>query len=134
MNHKIRNVGCDDETEGVFKFTEEQFEFLKVVFDELNKYSRYGCMPRIYIDETTDEPTEPPQKDDSQITKSREVSYSMGNRCEVCGRIVPDGDRMCTMCAFSKSIDESYKKDWEEHLNQPSSLFLKLKPKKGGTE
>ena len=48
--YKINNVGCDDETVGVFEFTEEQFAFLNKVFTELNKYSEYGCMPTIYIE------------------------------------------------------------------------------------
>lgn len=51
MRYKIENIGCDDETEGVFEFTTEQFEFLKNVFEELNKNSTYGCMPTIYIKE-----------------------------------------------------------------------------------
>ncbi len=51
MKYIIRNIGCDDETEGEFEFTEEQFEFLNKVFEELNKNSTYGCMPTIYIEE-----------------------------------------------------------------------------------
>ena len=47
--YKIENVGCDDETVGVFEFTDEQFEFLNRVFTELNEYSEYGCMPTIHI-------------------------------------------------------------------------------------
>ena len=49
--YKIINIGCDDETEGVFEFSEEQAEFLNNVFTELNKNSHYGCMPQIYIKE-----------------------------------------------------------------------------------
>jgi hypothetical protein len=45
----IDNVGCDDETIGEFEFTEGQYEFLCRVFEELNKNSTYGCMPKIYI-------------------------------------------------------------------------------------
>ena len=51
MKYKILNIGCDDKTEGVFEFTKEQFEFLNNVFEELNKNSTYGCMPKIHIDE-----------------------------------------------------------------------------------
>ena len=58
MKYKILNRGCDDETEGIFEFTKEQFEFLNNVFEELNKNSTYGCMPTIYIDEIADHPTE----------------------------------------------------------------------------
>ena len=47
--YEINNLGCDDETTGVFEFTEEQFEFLKEVFTELNKFSTYSCMPTIDI-------------------------------------------------------------------------------------
>ena len=50
----IENVGCDDVTEGVFEFTEEQATFLEKVFTELNEHSEYGCMPTIYIKEVTD--------------------------------------------------------------------------------
>ncbi len=53
--YKITNMGCDDETEGVFEFTEEQYVFLKNVFSKLNENSTYGCMPTIYIDEITEE-------------------------------------------------------------------------------
>ena len=56
--YKIRNIGCDDETEGVFELTEEQYEFLNKTFEELNKNSTHGCMPKIYIDETFSSPTE----------------------------------------------------------------------------
>ena len=58
MKYKILNIGCDDETEGIFEFTKEQFEFLNNVFTELNKNSNYGCMPKIYIDEVFDHQTE----------------------------------------------------------------------------
>lgn len=47
----IDNVGCDDETIAEFEFTQEEFEFLKKVFDELNTHSKYGCMPTIHIKE-----------------------------------------------------------------------------------
>lgn len=48
--YHITNVGCDDVTEADFYFTDEQAEFLKTMFDELNTYSEYECMPKIYID------------------------------------------------------------------------------------
>lgn len=54
MKYKITNVGCDDITEGIFALTEEQYEFLNNLFEELNKNSTYGCMPKIYIDEMTE--------------------------------------------------------------------------------
>ena len=46
----VTNIGCDDETTGIFEFTEEQYVFLKKTFEELNKNSTYGCMPQIYIE------------------------------------------------------------------------------------
>lgn len=46
----ITNIGCDDETTGIFEFTEEQYVFLKNTFEKLNKNSTYGCMPKIYIE------------------------------------------------------------------------------------
>ena len=58
MKYKILNIGCDDETEGAFEFTKEQFEFLNNVFVGLNKNSTYGCMPKIYIYEVADHTTE----------------------------------------------------------------------------
>lgn len=58
MKYQILNIGCDDETEGIFEFTKEQFKFLNNVFTELNKNSDYSCMPKIYIDEVVDHPTE----------------------------------------------------------------------------
>ena len=45
----IYNKGCDDTTKGVFEFTEEEFLFLNNLFEELNKNSYYGCMPKIFI-------------------------------------------------------------------------------------
>lgn len=47
----IENIGCDDETIAEFEFTQEEFEFLKNVFAELNTHSEYNCMPNIYIKE-----------------------------------------------------------------------------------
>ena len=45
----IYNEGCDDSTEGEFEFTEKEFLFLNNLFEELNKNSHYGCMPKIFI-------------------------------------------------------------------------------------
>lgn len=49
--YAIVNIGCDVETQGIFEFTEEQFEFLNDVFTELNTHSAYQCMPSIFIDQ-----------------------------------------------------------------------------------
>lgn len=50
MVYKIINVGCDDETEREFEFTEAEYRFLESVFEALNEKSTYGCMPTIYIE------------------------------------------------------------------------------------
>ena len=49
--YRICNVGCDDETNGDFMLTKTEYLYLKKIFDELNKNSSYGCMPKIYIEE-----------------------------------------------------------------------------------
>ena len=54
MKYKIINVGCHDETEGVFELTKEQREFLDNLFEELNKNSTCECMPTIHIEESTE--------------------------------------------------------------------------------
>ena len=48
--YKIENSGCDDVTIDVFELTDEQYEFLKSIFEKLNKQSEYVCMPKIYIE------------------------------------------------------------------------------------
>lgn len=48
--YHITNVGCHDETDCYFSFTEDEAVFLKKTFDELNTKSTYGCMPTIYIE------------------------------------------------------------------------------------
>lgn len=45
----IRNVGCDDETRGLARLTDEQLAFLKNVIENLNKNSIYSCMPTIHV-------------------------------------------------------------------------------------
>ena len=45
----IRNCGCDDETRGLARLTDEQFDFLKKIIENLNKNSTYGCMPTMYV-------------------------------------------------------------------------------------
>ena len=47
--YQIRNIGCDDTTVCSFELTEAQYEFLKSVFEKLNKHSSYACMPVIKI-------------------------------------------------------------------------------------
>ena len=45
----IENMGCDDSTFGVAKFSDEGLlEFVKVV-RELNRNSTYRCMPKICL-------------------------------------------------------------------------------------
>lgn len=45
----IRNCGCDDETCGLVRMNDEQFEFFKTTIENLNSNSTYGCMPRIHV-------------------------------------------------------------------------------------
>jgi hypothetical protein len=53
--YMVNNCGCDDTTKCIIKISEEQFKFLNNVLGEINKYSSYGCMPKIYIKEYTTE-------------------------------------------------------------------------------
>jgi hypothetical protein len=48
--YKIENCGCDDVTVGVIDLTQQEFQILNRVFEELNKNSYYNCMPKIYIE------------------------------------------------------------------------------------
>lgn len=50
--YRIENCGCDDETVGTVELTEKEFNLFNRVFAELNKNSKYSCMPTIYIDLT----------------------------------------------------------------------------------
>lgn len=45
----ISNIGCDDRTYLIAEFTDVEAEFLKNLFDRINKNSSYGCQPTIYI-------------------------------------------------------------------------------------
>ena len=45
----IRNVGCDDETCGLAKISDENFTEFKRMIEDLNKNSTYGCMPKIEV-------------------------------------------------------------------------------------
>lgn len=47
--YKISNYGCHDETEDFFELTDDQYEFLRNIFEKLNQKSEYDCMPTIYI-------------------------------------------------------------------------------------
>lgn len=47
--YHICNEGCDDETEMDIALTDEEFQILDRVFDELNEHSTYCCKPKIYI-------------------------------------------------------------------------------------
>lgn len=52
MNEKlyfIANVGCDDTTYGLVRLTDEDFEKFKIFIQNLNRNSRYSCMPVIYV-------------------------------------------------------------------------------------
>ena len=43
----IRNVGCDDETQGIAIILKEFFNIFKEIIENLNENSQYGCMPTI---------------------------------------------------------------------------------------
>lgn len=45
----IENVGCDDTTHGLSYMTDDQFSMFKIVVENLNKNSTYGCMPKIFV-------------------------------------------------------------------------------------
>ena len=45
----IDNVGCDDETVGLVRISDEDFPKFKKFIENLNKNSKYGCMPKIYV-------------------------------------------------------------------------------------
>lgn len=49
----IENVGCDDTTRGLAVIPKETFEVLKPIIEELNKNSKHGCQPKIYVYEIT---------------------------------------------------------------------------------
>ena len=54
----INNEGCDATTYGLVRISDGDFPKFKSFIENLNKNSTYGCMPKIYIDEVTDHPTE----------------------------------------------------------------------------
>lgn len=50
----IRNVGCDDETVGLARISDEDFHKFKEIIENLNKNSTYGCMPIISVYKTNE--------------------------------------------------------------------------------
>lgn len=45
----ICNGGCDDETCGLARISDEDFPKFKEIIENLNKNSTYGCMPTIVV-------------------------------------------------------------------------------------
>lgn len=45
----IENMGCDDSTHGLARISDEDFPKFKEIIENLNKNSRYGCMPTIEV-------------------------------------------------------------------------------------
>lgn len=45
----ICNVGCDDETVGLVRISDEDFPKFEKFITNLNKNSSYGCMPTIDV-------------------------------------------------------------------------------------
>lgn len=48
-DYLIRNMGCDDDTYLIAKFTDTEANFLRDLFNRINQNSSYGCQPTIYI-------------------------------------------------------------------------------------
>lgn len=64
----IVNTGCDDETIGVARISDEDFPKFKDIIENLNKNSTYCCMPTIRVYKI----------DESEIT---EVVYNPDASC-----------------------------------------------------
>lgn len=60
----IRNCGCDDETCGLVRMNDEQFEFFKTTIENLNSNSTYGCMPTIHVYKIDESMLREPTDDD----------------------------------------------------------------------
>jgi len=45
----ICNIGCDAETHGLARISDEDFPKFKEIIENLNKNSTYGCMPKIEV-------------------------------------------------------------------------------------
>lgn len=45
----IRNVGCDDETNGLAAISEEHLDLFREIVQNLNNNSQYDCMPVIEL-------------------------------------------------------------------------------------
>lgn len=51
----VRNIGCDDETMGLARISDEDFPKFKTFVENLNKNSTYGCMPVIEVYRVTED-------------------------------------------------------------------------------
>lgn len=49
--YHITNCGSEDKTEMEIELTDEEYNFLKRVFDALNEKSQDMCMPSIFVEE-----------------------------------------------------------------------------------
>ena len=45
----ICNIGCDAETHGLARISDEDFPKFKEIIENLNKNSTYACMPEIQV-------------------------------------------------------------------------------------
>ena len=52
QEHEVWLNGCDDDTIFTMEMTNNEYEFLKRVSELANETSTYGCMPRLYLDES----------------------------------------------------------------------------------
>lgn len=50
----VCNVGCDDTTCGLVRISDEELPRFKKFIENLNKNSTYGCMPKIYVYELSE--------------------------------------------------------------------------------
>lgn len=52
QEHEVWLNGCDDDTIFTMEMTNSEYEFLKRVSELANETSTYGCMPRLFLDES----------------------------------------------------------------------------------
>lgn len=45
----IENQGCDDETYGLARLDDKEYDFFNNIIQNLNRHSSYGCMPTIRL-------------------------------------------------------------------------------------
>ena len=67
----INNIGCDDTTTAIIELTQDEFDFLNNIFQQINKNSSYSCQPKIEFDlEVTFEKIEGYENEDDYREKT----------------------------------------------------------------